>query len=488
MSGPGLNWKFIIKVTGLILILESLFLFISAGISWYYKEWDLPHLLLSAAITLVCGITLTLFGGKEKVKFIGKREGFLTVTLTWFLFGCFGTLPFYISGAIPSLSDAFFETMSGLTTTGATILTEIEKLPKGLHFWRSLTQWLGGMGVIVFSLAILPLIGGGGSQLFDAETTGITHDKFRPRVAQIAKRLWGIYLALSLILLALLWVGPMDFFDALCHTLTTISTGGYSTKQASIAYWNSTYIESVIIVFMIIGATNFSLLYFLLKGDFKRFFRDEELRWFLAIIIISSLLITFGLTSHDLVEGHIDSFRNSIFQVVSIVTTTGFATGDFVQWGPFYWIIFMILMVICGCAGSTSGGLKTIRIVVLFKNTFNELGRLIHPRAIIPVRINGVALSFGVVERLLAFTFLFIFVIIISWGVLTLSGMPFEEALGAAVTAISNVGPGFGSNGPSGSFANIPEFCKWYLSFLMLVGRLEFFTVLVLFTPGFWKR
>ncbi|MDR3339274.1 MAG: TrkH family potassium uptake protein [Candidatus Symbiothrix sp.] len=485
-EGTGLNWKFICRVSGSMLALESLFIFATSGVSIYYKESPLAFI-LSGIITLACGLAIALpTKMHNRIKVISKRESCISVTLTWFLFTVFGSLPFLLSREIPLPADAFFETSSGITTTGASILTNIEELSKGMLLWRQLLQWLGGMGIIVFSLAILPLMGGEAAQLFDAESSGLTHDKFRPRVVQMAKRLWGIYLTLTVVLIFLLTLGGMDIFDAVCHAFSTISTGGYSTKQASLAYWDSVYLETIICVFMVIGAINFSLYYFLIKGQFKKFFKDEELRWFLCIILICSLVVTFGLFYQN--NRLIDSFRLAIFQVISIFTTTGFATGDFCDWGPFYCILFLLLMVVCGCAGSTSGGLKTIRAVVLIKNTFSEFARLLNPRAIIPVRLNGHALSFGVVQRLMAFVFLYIFIIFFSWGVLILSGMPFMDAMGAAVTAISNVGPGFGENSPSGSFAGISDFAKWYMSLLMIVGRLEIFTALVLFTPNFWKE
>jgi trk system potassium uptake protein TrkH len=279
----------------------------------------------------------------------------------------------------------------------------------------------------------------------------------------------------------------MDLYDAICHGFSTISTGGFSTRQSSIAYWNSVYVEVVIVIFMTIGAINFPLLYFLLKGKFKKFFHDEELRWFLSFILVISFVTAVGLI-YDKEYGFFTSFRTAFFQVISIITTTGFSTDDFSAWGSFYLILFLFLMIVCGCAGSTSGGLKTVRAVVLAKNTINEFGRLLHPRAVIPVRLNGNALSFGIVQRLLAFAFLYITLIFVSWGVLTLIGMPFIESLGAAVTSIGNVGPSFGTLGPYASFAEIPALAKWYLSFLMVVGRLEIFTLLILFTPGFWKK
>jgi len=378
--------------------------------------------------------------------------------------------------------------MSGFSTTGATILTAIEQLPHGLLFWRSLTQWLGGLGVVVFSLALLPLFGGGVAQLYDAETTGLTHDKFRPRVVQVAKRVWGIYVVFTLILTGLLYLGPMDLYDSVCHAFTTISTGGYSTKQASIAYWDSLYLEGITVLFMNFGATNFALYYFLINGKFKRFFKDEEFRWFLWIIGIAIALVGTVLCIQKPEMGILRSFRVTIFQVVSLITTSGFSTHDYVGWGPFFWIILLQLMIICGCAGSTSGGLKVVRFMALAKNTFNEFGRSVHPRAVIPVRVNGNALPLHVVERLLAFFFLYITVLIFSFAVLLLAGVPFEEAIAASISGLSNVGPGLGANGPLGSFADLSIFVKWYLSFLMLIGRLEIFTVLILFTPRFWKE
>ena len=489
MTGFDLNWKFVFRVSGLMLILESLFMFVSAGVSVYYKEPVFPFI-LSAIVTLTCGLTIALPTGiRSKTKFIGKKESFISVTLSWLLFALFGSLPFLLSGGIPSFPNAFFESASGITTTGASILNDIESLPNGVLFWRSLLQWLGGMGIIVFSLALLPLLGGEAAQLFDAESTGLTHDKFRPRVAQMAKRLWGIYLIMTVLLIVLLYLFQMNPFDAVCHAFTTISTGGFSTKQLSIAHWNSTYIETTICVFMVIGAINFSLMYFFVKGKFKRFFRDEELRWFLGIIAVATVVVALGLFFQENINMRMkDAFRVAIFQVISIFTTSGFRTSDFIQWGSPFWILFLFLMIICGCSGSTSGGMKTVRALVLAKNTFGEFGRLLNPRAIIPIRLNGRVLSFEVVQRLLAFAFLYIFIIVFSWGVFVVAGMPFVEALGASVTSIGNVGPGFGANGPSGSFANISGFIKIYMALLMIVGRLEIFTVLILFTPGFWKK
>ncbi|MDR1561744.1 MAG: TrkH family potassium uptake protein [Dysgonamonadaceae bacterium] len=487
MWNSDLNWRFIFRVCGFGLIIESLFIFISAGVAAWFDESTLP-IISAGLVSLAAGLLIAIPAGYQKNAVIGKRESFITVTFVWILFATFGALPFIFSGTITFFPDAFFESSSGITTTGATIITNIDSMPKGILFWRSLMQWLGGLGIVVFSLAVFPLIGGEAAHLFDAESSGLTHDKFRPRVTQMAKRLWIFYLILTGSLTALLFAGNMSLFDAICHALTTISTGGFSTHQQSISFYNSIFIESVIIVFMTLGAVNFSLYYFLFKGRFKTFFKDEELRWFLGIIISGGLLVGVSLYFNQNAETNLNPFRNAFFQVISTFTTSGFSTGNFVQWGQVYWIIFIFFMVICGCAGSTSGGLKTVRAVVMAKNTFGQFRQLIHPRAIIPVRLNGKALSFETVQRLMAFSFLYIVVIFVSWLILTISGMPLVEALGAAVSCLGNVGPAIGTHGPSSTFVTAPTFAKWYLSFLMIVGRVEIFTALILFSPTFWKK
>jgi trk system potassium uptake protein TrkH len=335
-------------------------------------------------------------------------------------------------------------------------------------------------------LALMPLLGSGSAQLFDAESTGLTHDKFRPRVTQMAKRLWAIYLILTILLIFLLALGDMSWYDAVCHAFTAVSTGGFSTHQESIAYFNSMYIESVLIIFMIIGATNFSLFYFLINGHVRKFFKNEELRWFLFTIVLIATITCIDLfLNKD--YNFISSLRASLFQVVSIITTTGFSTDDYLSWGTYYLFIFMLPMIVCGCAGSTSGGLKMVRAIVLAKNTFCEFKRLIHPRAIIPVRLNGSALAFETVQRLLAFAFLYMCIIFASWGILTLAGMTFQDALTISASAIGNVGvvPDLPE---SSDLHALPSFAKWYLSFLMVAGRLEIFTIFILFTPDFWKR
>jgi len=482
------NFRFIFKTLGFLLIFESLFLMVAAIIAFYFEESSGDSILVSSAITLICGTILRLFGIESSERSIGKRESFLVVSLSWIILSFFGMLPYYLSGTIPDISNAYFETMSGFTTTGSTIILDIDVVPKGLLFWRSMTQWIGGIGIIVFALALLPILGGNASVLYDAEVTGITHDRFRPRITQVAKRLWFIYILITFVLIILLWAGPMNFFDSICHALCTISTGGYSTKQASIAYWDSAYVEYVIALFMFIGGINFSLIYFSLKGKPKKLLKDEEFRWYFTICISFVLFVAASLYFSGQLKDVEYAFRTSLFQIISVLTTTGFATVDYMNWGPFYSLVICLLMLFCACAGSTSGGVKIVRIIILSKNAVNEFKRQVHPNAILPVRLNGSVIPIEIVTKILAFIFLYLTILIISFLILSFSGMGFEESVGSAISCMGNVGPGLGSVGPSGHFADIPVFSKWYLSFLMLTGRLELFTVLSLFMPAFWKR
>ncbi|MDH6389271.1 trk system potassium uptake protein TrkH [Parabacteroides sp. PFB2-12] len=469
-------------------LFETVFMLLAALVAFLYGGEDLLPLLYSCAILFGAGILFFLIGRNADEFNAGRREGMLTVTFTWLFLSFFGMMPFLLGGYIDNVTDAFFETMSGFTTTGSSILTDIEALPKGILFWRSLTQWQGGIGMIVFTVALLPIFGGGASQLFDAETPGITHERFRPRIAQVAKRLSGVYLLLTALVIALLWIGPMDFYDALNHGLTTISTGGYSTKNSSVAFWDSAYIHYVIIVFMFIGATNITLIYFCLNRQPSKLFKDEEFRWF-AFFVLGAIALTVTWLLYNGFESDIEiAFRKSAFEVISIISTCGFAVEDYITWGGFYWVIVLLLMIICGCAGSTSGGLKMGRFVILTKNLSNEFKKQTHPHAIIPVRMNGHVVSTEIVQRVLAFVFAYISLVLVSSMVLALDGMPFEESLSAAISAISNVGPGLGSLGPIGSYAEVPVVSKWFLSLLMMTGRLEIFTVLTILVPGFWKQ
>lgn len=483
-----LNVRFIVKMLGMMCILETLFMLLATAVAFCYGGDDFPPLLLSSGIMFAVGVMLYTIGFRANEYTTGRREGMLTVTFVWILLSLLGMLPFYLGGYTDNITDAFFETMSGFTTTGATIFADIESLPKGILFWRSLTQWQGGIGMIVFTVALMPILGGGATQMFNAETPGITHERFRPRVTQVAKRLWGVYLFFTVLLAALLWAGPMDLYDAVNHALTTLSTGGYSTKNASIAYWDSAYVEYIITLFMFIGATNITLIYFCMSGKVKKLLFDEEFRWFFWFIVVM-IGITFGwITYQGFYSDFPTAFRRATFQVVSLVSTCGFATGDYIPWGPFFWMIALILMFICGCAGSTSGGLKMERFVILAKSLFNEFKKQTHPHAVIPVRMDSHTVSSDIVHRVLAFAVAYMLLSVVSCLILMLSGFGFEESIGAAVSAISNVGQALGDLGPAGNFSQVPAFSKWFLSFLMMTGRLEIFTVLTLLVPGFWKQ
>ncbi len=467
-------------------MIEGLFLSVCIPVSLLYRDGDLPAFLISVLIMLGTGAGIWYLTRKAE-KSTGKREGFIIVSLVWVVFSLFGCLPFILSGSIPSFTDAFFETMSGFTTTGASVLEDIEAMPHGLLLWRSMTQWMGGMGIIVLSLAILPVLGIGGMQLFVAEVPGPTKEKLHPRVKQTAQRLWGIYIMFTGLEFILLALGGMGIFDSVCHSLTTMATGGYSTKQASIAYFDSAYIQYVITLFMFIAGTNFALSYFAIHIQFDKIWKNEEFRVYLGITLFFSALITIGLLLTEEISFE-ESFRLAVFQVVSIITTTGFVTADYLLWMPILSVIIFMLMFIGGSAGSTGGGVKIIRVLLIIKNSYLEIKRLIYPNAVIPVRLNNRPISHNIVSNVLAFVFLYILIMVISVGVIAGMGYNMDTSFGAAAASLGNIGPGFGRVGPADNFAHFPVFGKWFLSFLMLLGRLELFTILILFAPSFWRK
>ncbi|MBS0011838.1 MAG: TrkH family potassium uptake protein [Bacteroidales bacterium] len=481
-----LNIKIIVRVLGILLVLEGICMATAIPVSLYYGEGDFIALAVSTAITLAAGLVLSYLFRNHNSS-IGKREGYLIVTGAWMVFTLFGSLPFIIGSAIPSYTDAFFETMSGFTTTGATILTDIETMAHGLLYWRSMTQWLGGMGIIVLSLAILPVLKIGSMQLFSAEMPGPTTDKLHPKIRETAKRLWAIYLAFTLTEAVLLKFGGMSFFDAICHSFTTMATGGYSTKNASIAAFDSAYIHYVIIIFMIIGGTNFALIYFGLHGKLKKIISNDEFKFYIALLLVFTMgVATVLYFSH----GHAfeESFRNAVFQVVSIVTTTGYVTADYMMWGPFLILVIFMLMFTGGSAGSTGGGIKMVRLLLLAKNSRLELRRLIHPSAVIPVRLNHKAVPQNVLYNVLAFIVFYFLITGISAMIISAMGYDLASSFSSVAATLGNIGPGLASVGPAMNYAHFPVFGKWFLSFLMLLGRLELFTVLVLFTKWFYKN
>ncbi len=483
-----INVRVVAFILGVLLILEGAFMFLAAPVSIVYGDNDALYILLSSLTTALAGFLLWITF-RNCNKNIGKREGYLIVSIGWVLFSFFGSIPFLITGAIPSYTDAFFETISGFTTTGASVLNDIESLSHGLLFWRSMTQWLGGMGIIVLSLVILPILGIGGMQLFIAEVPGPTPDKLHPRIKETAKRLWGVYFIItSLEVILLLFGKDMTLFDAVCHSFTTLATGGYSTKQMSIAFYSSPYIHYVITFFMMIAGTNFALSYFIMHFKFKNIWKNEEFRAFLSFIGIFTLGITIILVFTVPEQSIEKSFRDSLFQVVSIITTTGYATADYLSWMPSAIILLLILMFFGGSAGSTGGSIKIVRIVLLLKNGLIELKRLIHPNAIVPVRLNGEAVKPEIITNVLAFISVYLLIAVIGVIVVSFMGYDLETSMGSVAATLGNIGPGIGDVGPALNYSHFNDVTKWFLSFLMLVGRLELFTVLVLFTPTFWKK
>lgn len=481
------NWKVFIHILSALLLFSGGFMFLGIPFSLYHQSEDWYPLLISGMITIASGGIPWLLTKKERGKELRSNDGYLLVTLGWVLMSFFGSLPYVLSGAIPTYPDAFFESMSGFTTTGATILVDIEAVPPGILFWRSMTQWIGGMGIIVLAVAILPILGIGGMQLFQSEAPGISPDKLKPRIRDTAKRLWIIYIALTMLETALLMGGGMSFFDAINHSLTTMATGGFSPKNTSIAFYDSAYIHYVITIFMLLAGTNFTLNYFMLKGNFKKVWQNEEFRYYIGFVLVIALTATIGI--YLVSEADLETaFRQAIFQVTSLVTTTGFITADYTAWTPFLTLLFFLLLFTGASAGSTAGGIKIIRFVILLKNSILEMKRQIHPSAVIPVRYNGKAITQDITFNVLAFFIIYINIFALGAVVVTLLGVDFMTALGAVATSLGNVGPGIGTVGPVDNFAHLPAGAKWFLSFLMLLGRLELFTVLLLFTPYFWNK
>lgn len=495
-----LNIKIIYQFLGLTAILNGVFMFITVPFSMYHNEEAQFGILNAGIITVFLGLILYFFN-KPKSTNIQKKEGYLIVTLGWLVLSITGMLPYLFTGAIPNITNAFFETLSGYSTTGSSILTDIESLPKGILFWRSATHWIGGMGIIVLTIAILPLLGIGGMQLFMAEAPGPSTDKLHPRISDTAKRLWLIYVSLTLTEFLLLKVAGMTWFDAINHAMATMSTGGFSTKNASLAHYNGMpMVQYIVIAFMFIAGTNFVLSYFALKGKVKRIFQSEEFKYyFFGILILSSLvavLIIFfqdpnlsTTIDHPMVYGKTESaIRHALFSVISVVTTTGFVSADFTMWSFFATGIFFALFFVGGSAGSTSGGVKIVRHIVMLKNSFLEFKKALHPNAIVPVRYDGKTVSQTIVFNIISFFIIYMCIFVVSSTILTFFGLDFISALGAAASSLGNIGPAIGSVSPVDNYAHLSTGAKWFCSFLMLIGRLELFTVLILFSPFFWRK
>lgn len=495
-----LNLTLIYRFLGITAIINGLFMWLAIPFSLYHKEDAVTGILVAGIITISVGLLL-FFLNKPTSKKLQKKEGYLIVTLGWLVLSFTGMLPYLFTGSISSVTNAFFETISGYSTTGSSILTNIESVPKGILFWRSSTHWIGGMGIIVLTIAILPLLGIGGMQLFMAEAPGPSADKLHPRITDTAKHLWYIYVGLTFSQFFLLKIAGMTWFEAINHAMATVSTGGFSTKNSSVAYWNGNpAVQYIIISFMFLAGTNFVLTYFALKGKIKKVFESEEFRYyFFGILGITTLVASLVIFNqdpslktsieHPKVLGTVESaFRHSLFSVISVVTTTGFVTADFTMWNSFATGIFFALFFVGGSAGSTSGGVKIVRHIILLKNSFLEFKKSLHPNAIIPVRYDGKAVNQNIVFNILSFFILYMFIFVIGTVIMTMLGLDFQSALGATASSLGNIGPAIGSVSPVDNFAHLSVGAKWFCSFLMLIGRLELFTVLILLTPFFWRK
>lgn len=480
-----INYPIILRVLSFLLLVVSAFMLSGILFAWYFHEPVWP-LFISFLVTVATGGLSWVLLGKRNTRGIGKREGYLIVALSWIVVSLFGSLPYILSNSIPSFTNAFFETMSGFTTTGASILTDIEAVPKNILYWRALTHWLGGMGIIVLTVAILPFLGIGGMQLLIAEMPGITPDKLHPRIMATAKRLWGIYVLFTVLETLILWIGEMNFFDAICHAFATMATGGFSTKNDSIAGFTP-FTQYVIIFFMMLAGTNFTLHYMTLHRKFDKLLANQEFKVYLGIIAIITVLTTIGILLFQLGNTLESAFRNSLFTVVSILTTTGFVTADYLQWPTSVWIMIFTLMFIGGSAGSTGGGIKISRHLLLVKNSWVELKRAIHPQAVIPVKFNGKSVNQQIIFNVMAFFLLYIMIFATGVVVMAFIGLDFQTSIGAVAATLGNIGPGIGGVGPVENYAFFTPFAKWFLSFLMLLGRLELFTVLIVISPAFWK-
>jgi len=483
-----MRWKFIARVIGILLVFLGFSMTAPMLVSIHYHDLAMKTFIQSMGITLVAGfILIFLSKSRGSDSYINQKEGMTTVALAWTAIGIFGALPFYFAPDFTNFTDAFFESVSGFTTTGSSVMTHIEGAAKSLLFWRSLIQWLGGMGIIVLSLAILPFLGVGGIQLYKAEVPSPVPDKLTPRLSDSAKILWVLYGVFTLFEIIFLLGGGMPLFEATCHALTTLPTGGFSPKDSSVAQYNSAYFDYVIILFMILSGINFSLHFQMLRGKTMAFWEDTECRFFLGLTLVLTLLVAWDIHGSVYASAK-DAFRFASFQVVSIITTTGFATADYEKFPGFSQAILFVCMFIGASAGSTGGGMKCARIIAGYKYCYRELFKIIHPRSISHVKINGLVIPDAVLRSIMGFLALYMGIYIVSSILLAGMGVDMMTAFGAVAACFGNIGPGFGSVGPAENFAHLPAMGKWLLAWCMLLGRLEIYTVIILFVPEFWKK
>jgi trk system potassium uptake protein TrkH len=481
------RWRYILNIIGILTFFFGLTMVIPLLVGLYYHDQSIIPLLKSMGITTIAGAGLYCIFRGAKAEVISQREGMAIVAVGWTAVGLFGALPFYFGNGLIGFADAVFESVSGFTTTGASVFIDIEAVSKGLLFWRSFIQWLGGMGIIVLSVAILPLIGVGGMQLYRAEVPSPVPDKLKPRIRDTAMVLWKVYALISLVQVLLLMIGGMGLYDALCHTFTTMPTGGFSTKNASIAHYNSVYFDCVFIFFMLMAGINFSLHYQLLKGKPLVFWRDSECRFFLATVLLLTVAVSLDVYG-SVYKNMGAALRYGAFQVVSIITTTGYATADYEKWPAMSQLILLCCMFFGASAGSTGGGMKCLRIMLCFKYCYRELFSLIHPHGVMQIKISGKAVPDDVLRSVVGFLALYVGLFAISAVVLAGLGVDFKTSFAAVAASIGNIGPGFGMVGPVGNYAQIPLMGKWLLIWCMLLGRLEIFTVIIMIVPEFWRK
>lgn len=482
-----INFLALARVIGLLVVIEAAFMLIPMITSLIYGENDYKAFAITIGITLFVGALMMCIRPSRTE--MGKREGFLLTALTWVVFSGFGMIPFMIGDSKMTISDAFFEAMSGFTTTGATVMASIDHFSNGIHIWRCLMQWIGGMGIILFTLAVIPMLNhSGGMQMFNAEVTGITRDKLRPRISQTAKGLWLVYIVLTIILVGLLWLGPMNFFDSICHAFSTMSTGGFSTRNESIGAWDSPYVKSVVTLFMFLGGVNFALLFKAATGHVGELWKSEVFRTYVYVVAGMMVLFVASIVANNQVHDWQSVTIDPLFQIVSTITSTGLTVGNFENWGSFVIALTFLLMFFGASAGSTSGGAKIDRILFLVKNIRNEIYRCLHPNAICTVRVNGKVLSIELVNKVIAFLCIYVLLIVFGGIILTAIGIPLVDAFFSAFSCIGNTGLGADVTGYGGSYDIIPDMGKWVLALLMLMGRLELFTVLLLFSRTFWRK
>ncbi|MBU0995451.1 MAG: TrkH family potassium uptake protein [Proteobacteria bacterium] len=482
-----MRWRYVLKIVGILTFALGLTMIFPLLCGIYYKDQSVQPILQSMGISISLGLFLTYMFRGHQASYISQREGMAIVAFGWTVAGLLGALPFFFGGIFPTFADACFESVSGFTTTGASVLTDIESAPKGILFWRSFIQWLGGMGIIVLSLAILPFLGVGGMQLYKAEVPSPVPDKLKPRLSETAMLLWKVYALISMAEVVLLMLGSMTFYEALCHTFTTMPTGGFSTKNTSVAYYDSVYIDTIITIFMFLSGINFSLHYQALKGRPLAFWKDPECRFFVFIVFVLTIMVSANIYGSNY-DSMGESLRYGAFQVVSIVTTTGYATADYLLWPGMSQVIIFLCMFLGASAGSTGGGMKCIRVMLCFKYIYRELFALIHPRSVSHVKIGGKAVPDDVLKSVIGFLALYVCLFAICSILLAATGVDFVTSISAVASSIGNIGPGFGMVGPVSNYAAIPYLGKWILIWCMLLGRLEIYTVIILLVPEFWRK